>query len=107
MTIMSGEGGVGKTEVIKATVLEAKIVYGKTGGFFGPVVVVAPTGAAACNVGGNFSEKKHFIIVLLLFVAFTKVFIGCRLYLAICVLCWGQKNELNKPSLKQQTSIEV
>jgi len=61
LTIMSGEGGVGKTEVIKATVLEAKIVYGKTGGFFGPVVVVAPTGAAACNVGGNFSQLKKFI----------------------------------------------
>jgi hypothetical protein len=85
MAVMSGEGGVGKTEVIKATILEAKIVYGKTGGFFGPVVVVAPTGSAACNVGGTFCEYALRSLFLICQSAVSLY----RLYLAVSFLCWS------------------
>jgi hypothetical protein len=50
--IVTGAGGTGKTEIIHATVRLAKILFGRTPSDFGPIVVVAPSGAAAANAGG-------------------------------------------------------
>jgi hypothetical protein len=50
--ILSGAGGTGKTQIIKAVVRLAKLVYGRQRGKYGPVVVVAPSGSAAANAGG-------------------------------------------------------
>ena len=50
--ILSGEGGTGKTLIIHAAVLLARIVYGRTDSVFGSVLVIGPTGCAAYNAGG-------------------------------------------------------
>lgn len=50
--VISGEGGSGKSHIIRSIVLAAKIQYGKTPGMYGSVLVVAPTGCAAYNAGG-------------------------------------------------------
>ena len=52
MMVLSGAGGTGKTEIIKAAILLAKQLYGRQRGEYGPVVVVAPSGSAAANAGG-------------------------------------------------------
>jgi hypothetical protein len=49
---LSGEGGTGKSVVIKTLALEAKIRWGRTVGYFGPVAIVGPTGVSAHNVSG-------------------------------------------------------
>jgi len=49
---LSGEGGTGKSVLIKALTLEAKVRWGRTEGYFGPVAVVGPTGVSAHNVRG-------------------------------------------------------
>jgi hypothetical protein len=50
---LSGEGGTGKSQVIKALRLHARLRWGRTEGVFGPVAVVGPTGVAAYNVKGS------------------------------------------------------
>jgi len=50
---MTGGGGVGKSHVIKAARRYAKLHFGKSNSSHGTVVVVAPTGNAAFNAGGN------------------------------------------------------
>lgn len=49
---LSGEGGTGKSHVLHAIIKHARIKWGRTAGCYGPVLVVAPTGNAAYNVGG-------------------------------------------------------
>lgn len=49
--IITGPGGTGKTELIHAIVRLAKILFGRTAGKYGPVIVLAPSGAAAANAG--------------------------------------------------------
>ena len=49
--VVTGAGGTGKTEIIHATVRLSKLTFGKTRGKYGPVIVVAPSGAAASNAG--------------------------------------------------------
>lgn len=50
---LSGEGGTGKSHVLHAIIMHARIRWGRTAGYYGPVLVVAPTGNAAYNVGGH------------------------------------------------------
>ena len=49
---VSGEGGTGKSHLIKAISEQAAIMFGKTRGKHGSVVKFAPTGNAAFNIGG-------------------------------------------------------
>ena len=50
---LTGEGGTGKSHLIKAIMLFAQLKWGKTEGHYGPVVAVAPTGNAAHNISGH------------------------------------------------------
>ena len=52
MMFMSGEGGTGKSEVIKLIMEYTRIFYGKTFGLYGPVIALGPTGVASNNIGG-------------------------------------------------------
>jgi hypothetical protein len=52
MMFLSGEGGTGKSEVIKLIMEYTRLYFGKTYGLYGPVVALGPTGVAANNVGG-------------------------------------------------------
>jgi hypothetical protein len=45
---IGGEGGVGKSQIIKAIVAGIDLIYRKE-----EVILIAPTGAAADNIGGN------------------------------------------------------
>jgi hypothetical protein len=49
---MSGEGGTGKSEVIKFIMEYTRLFFGKTRGLYGPVVALGPTGVASNNIGG-------------------------------------------------------
>ena len=49
---VSGEGGTGKSFLIDALYLFCQIEHGKTPGLFGPCLKLAPTAAAAHNIGG-------------------------------------------------------
>lgn len=52
LMVVSGEAGTGKTFLIDAIVNVAKLIYGKTECIYGPAIVMAATGAAACNANG-------------------------------------------------------
>jgi len=52
--ILSGQGGTGKTHIIRATILLCRLKYGRTRGKHGPIVVIAPSGCAAYNAGAPF-----------------------------------------------------
>jgi hypothetical protein len=54
---MSGQGGVGKSEVLKILKLWCDVTFGKTAGDFGSCVVCAPTGMSAFNIKGNTWQK--------------------------------------------------
>jgi tRNA G37 N-methylase TrmD len=45
---VGGEGGVGKSQVIKGIMAAMDVIHRKEG-----VILMAPTGAAADNIGGN------------------------------------------------------
>ena len=49
---LSGEGGTGKTTVIKLLCDKAKVAYGKLGGPHDPMLCMAPTGSAANTIDG-------------------------------------------------------
>ena len=49
---MSGEGGTGKSEVIKLIMEYTRLFFGKTRGLYGAVVALGPTGVASNNIGG-------------------------------------------------------
>ena len=46
---VGGEGGVGKSQVIKAIVAGMDLIHRK-----GEVILMAPTGAATNNIGGKY-----------------------------------------------------
>lgn len=48
---LSGAGGTGKTECIKLLGVAAKLIFGMKGPYE-PLVNLAPTGSAACNIDG-------------------------------------------------------
>ena len=50
---LSGEGGTGKSLVIKALTLDGRLRWGRTEGLFGPVAVAGPTGVSAHTVDGS------------------------------------------------------
>jgi len=52
MMFMSGEGGTGKSEVIKLIMDYTRIYFGRTYGLYGPVVALGPTGVSSNNIGG-------------------------------------------------------
>ena len=54
---LTGEGGTGKSEVIHAIKEYVLLTLGKTKGILGPVIVCAPTGNAAFNIGGSTYHK--------------------------------------------------
>ena len=51
--LVSGEGGTGKTQVMKVIKMWCESIYGKVQGEVGCCAIGAPTGPAAFNVGGN------------------------------------------------------
>jgi hypothetical protein len=51
--LVSGEGGTGKTQIMKVIKLFVQTVYGKVEGSIGCCAIGAPTGPAAFNVGGD------------------------------------------------------
>ena len=56
--LMSGQGGTGKSYVIKCYHLLAQITFGKTVGSWGPMTLMAPTGSAAYNINGHTWQSK-------------------------------------------------
>jgi hypothetical protein len=50
---LSGEGGTGKSEVIKLLQEYCRLHFGKQRGLFGPSVALAPTGPSANNINGR------------------------------------------------------
>ena len=50
---ISGEGGTGKSHLIKCLSLSMQLSVGKTIGSWGPLAIMAPTGTAAHNVNGH------------------------------------------------------
>jgi len=52
MMFMTGEGGTGKSEVIKLLVEYTQLYYGKQKGVFGSAIAMGPTGSSSRNVGG-------------------------------------------------------
>jgi PIF1-like helicase len=48
---LSGAGGTGKSECIKLLQCAAKLIFGMKGPYE-PLICVAPTGSAACHIGG-------------------------------------------------------
>ena len=56
--LMSGQGGTGKSYVIKCLYLLAQIWFGKTVGSWGPMTLMAPTGSAAYNINGHTWQSK-------------------------------------------------
>jgi hypothetical protein len=52
MMFMSGEGGTGKSEVIKFVMEYTRLLFGKTAGLYGSVVAIGPTGVASNNING-------------------------------------------------------
>ena len=52
LMFLSGEGGTGKSVVIKALSLDGRVRWGRTEGYYGPVAIVGPTGVSAHNVRG-------------------------------------------------------
>lgn len=49
---ITGGAGVGKSEYIKCIIEFVRLHYGRRRGFYGSVLAMAPTGAAAYNIGG-------------------------------------------------------
>jgi hypothetical protein len=49
---MSGEGGTGKSKVIKLLVEHTMLHFGRQKGFYGAAVAMAPTGSASKNIHG-------------------------------------------------------
>ena len=49
---LTGEGGTGKSEIIKLSTEFTKLYFGKQEGIYGPALVLAATGTAAKNVEG-------------------------------------------------------
>jgi hypothetical protein len=49
---LTGEGGTGKSEVIKLAVNFSRLYFGRQKGMFGPVVATAQSGTAAKNIDG-------------------------------------------------------
>ena len=49
---LTGEGGTGKSEVIKLVIEFAKLYFGKQSGHYGPALAMAATGTASKNIGG-------------------------------------------------------
>ncbi len=49
---LTGEGGTGKSKVIEAIVQYTRNYFGKTDGFYGPIIVTAPTGTSSNNING-------------------------------------------------------
>ena len=45
----TGEGGTGKSEIIKLTTEFARLYFGRQEGHYGPVLVVSQTGTASSN----------------------------------------------------------
>ena len=54
---LSGQGGVGKSEVIKALKLWCDVTFGKTAGDYGSCLLCAPTGMSAFNIKGTTWHK--------------------------------------------------
>lgn len=53
----TGQGGTGKSELINAIKEFTLLKFGKTSGTLGPVIVCAPTGNSAYNIGGSTYHK--------------------------------------------------
>ena len=53
LMFLSGQGGTGKSHLIRAVSLLAYITYGRTEGLWGPIRLCAPTGNSAYNIGGS------------------------------------------------------
>lgn len=49
---VTGGAGVGKSEYIQCVIEIVRLYYGRQRGFYGSVLAMAPTGAAAYNIGG-------------------------------------------------------
>ena len=52
LSFISGGGGVGKSYLLRQIQEHCLLKFGKTRGFFGPSLAVAPTGNASNNIGG-------------------------------------------------------
>ena len=52
-SFLSGQGGVGKSEVFKALKLWCDVTFGKTAGDYGSCLLCAPTGMSAFNIKGT------------------------------------------------------
>jgi hypothetical protein len=52
LCFLSGEGGTGKTTLIKSLSIQAKIIFGKLGGTYDPLLAMAPTGSASNVING-------------------------------------------------------
>jgi hypothetical protein len=50
---VSGEGGTGKSRLIECIKLYTRLTIGRTSGSWGSIVIMAPTGSSASNIGGN------------------------------------------------------
>ena len=61
ISFISGEGGTGKTFLIKLLRLKALIVYGMTGGTHEPLVPLGPTGSSA-NTNDGFTWQSLFFV---------------------------------------------
>jgi hypothetical protein len=56
-TFLSGQGGVGKSEILKILKLWCDVTFGKTAGDYGSCVILAPTGMSAFNIKGTTWHK--------------------------------------------------
>ena len=62
IAFLSGEGGTGKTHIIKLLRIKANLLFGKTDGTYGPLVPLGPTGSAAnTNDGFTWQSILHAI----------------------------------------------
>ena len=52
LMFVSGEGGTGKSKLIELVAENTRLLFGKTQGLFGSVLIMAPTGTAANGIGG-------------------------------------------------------
>ena len=106
---LSGEGGTGKSHVIKILTLIASIHHGKQQGRMGAVCIAAPTGGSAHNIGGMTwqsacgkctFDKSFKDLTSLAPSAINKLrkdFKGCKFIILdeISLLCLEDINEIN------------
>ena len=52
LMFVSGEGGTGKSRLIELVAENARLLFGKTKGLYGSVLIMAPTGTAANGISG-------------------------------------------------------